>query len=415
MLPYSRQTIGEDDIAAVVEALRQELITQGPQLERFEEALAGYCRSRFAVAVSSGTAGLHLACLAAGVGPGAEVLTSPLTFVATANCALYCGARPAFADIDPETGSISPARLEEALAVKAKSGRTVAAVIPVHYAGYPCEMEEIAAVARRTEAVVIEDACHALGASWRDRKGVWHRVGDCFASDMTVFSFHPLKSITTGEGGAITTNDRACYERLKRLRAHGVVRASQMTNGSRPSWYYEVRELGFNYRISDLQCALGRAQLKKLPEFLRARSRLAQAYRRSLEGLDGIELMKQKDGRESAHHLFVIRIDPNRASRDRVAKRLAEREIGTQVHYLPVHLHPYYRSRFGYEPGDFPRAEEFYSRALSLPLYPELSERDQGRVIGSLRAALAQASGRSAGGEVGADIGGGRGAGLWTG
>ncbi len=415
MLPYSRQTIREDDLAAVVEALRQELITQGPRLERFEEALAGYCRSRFSVAVSSGTAALHLACLAAGVGPGAEVLTSPLTFVATANCALYCGAKPAFVDIDPRDGNMSPARLEEALAARAKADRRVAAVIPVHYAGYPCEMEEIAAVARAAGAVVIEDACHALGASWRDRKGVWHRVGDCFASDMTVFSFHPLKSITTAEGGAITTNDRACYERLRRLRAHGVVRASQMASGSRPPWYYEVRELGFNYRISDLQCALGEAQLRKLPEFIGARSRLAHAYRRSLEGLDGIELVEWKDGRESAHHLFVIRIDPKTASRDWVAKRLAEREIGTQVHYLPVHLHPYYRSRFGYEPGAFPRAEEFYARALSLPLYPELSERDQRRVIGSLRAALTEASGRIAGREQSGVIGAQRGGGLWTG
>jgi len=415
MLPYSRQTIREDDIAAVVEALRQELITQGPRLERFEEALAAYCRSRFSVAVSSGTAALHLACLAAGAGPGAQVLTSPLTFVATANCALYCGAKPAFVDIDPATGNISPARLEEALCSEAKAGRRVAAVIPVHYAGYPCEMEEIAAAARRAGAAVIEDACHALGASWRDRKGVWHRVGDCFASDMTVFSFHPLKSITTAEGGAITTNDRACYERLRRLRTHGVVRASQMAKGSHPPWYYEVRELGFNYRISDLQCALGEAQLRKLPEFLAARSRLAQTYRRSLGGLDGIELMEWKDGRESAHHLFVIRIDPKTASRDRVAERLAEQEIGTQVHYLPVHLHPYYRGRFGYEPGDFPRAEEFYARALSLPLYPELSERDQSRIIGSLRAALAEASRPIGRHEVAGSIGGRRGVGQWTG
>ncbi len=390
MLPYSCQTIEEDDVRVVVETLRSPLITQGPRIEMFEKAIAAYCGSRFAVAFSSGTAALHAACLAAGVKPGSEVVTSPLTFVASANCAFYCGAEPRFVDIDPQTRNLSPPALERHMGDACRNGQRVAAVIPVHYGGFPCEIEQIAEITGRSETALIEDACHALGARWRDRQGSWHRVGDCSRSDMTVFSFHPVKGITTGEGGAVTTNERRYYQQLLGLRSHGIVRRQQVRETTRPGWYYEVQSLGFNYRITDLQCALGHCQLQKVGRFLERRAELAQCYRARLSKVAGVGLPPVRPDRESANHLFAVRINQSVASRDWVYEELAARGIGTQVHYIPVHLHPYYRQRLGLGWGDFPAAEAFYREALSLPLYPSLSAGEQAQVVEALTAVLGE-------------------------
>ena len=263
VLPYGRQWIDDDDVAAVVAALRSDWLTTGPRVEEFEAALAAKVGARFAVAVSSGTAALHLACLAAGVGPGDVVVSTPNTFAASINCALYCGACPAFADIDPATLNLDPAALVLTLAERRREGR-VQAVIPVHFAGQPCAMEEISAAARAAGSTIIEDGCHALGASWRDNDGRWQSVGNCSHSDMVAFSFHPVKHITTAEGGAIATNRPDLYERLKELRNHGIIRDRAKLGHPDEPWYYEIREPGFNYRLNDLQCALGISQLRKL-------------------------------------------------------------------------------------------------------------------------------------------------------
>ena len=383
ILPYGRQWIEDDDVDAVVAALSSDWLTTGPRVEEFETAIAAKLGARFAVAVSSGTAALHLACLAAGVGAGDVVVSTPNTFAASINCALHCGARPAFVDIDPATLNLDPAALARALAERRES--CVQAVIPVHFAGQPCAMQEISAAARAAGSKIIEDACHALGASWRDADGCWQSVGNCSHSDMAAFSFHPVKHITTAEGGAITTNQPDLYERLKQLRNHGIIRDRAKLDHPDGPWFYEIREPGFNYRLSDLQCALGISQLRKLDRWVERRRELAALYDRLLGALEGVKLPAQSNNARSSYHLYVVQI-PQRA---KVFKLLHEQGVKVQVHYPPLHLHPLFRERFGFRPGDFPRTEAYYQGAISLPLFPQMSDGDVEYVVDALRAALA--------------------------
>jgi UDP-4-amino-4,6-dideoxy-N-acetyl-beta-L-altrosamine transaminase len=389
-ISYGRQTIEADDVEAVVKALGSGMLTQGPLVEEFERKLAAYTGAKYAVVCSNGTAALHLACKAAGLGPGDKVLTSPLTFLASANAALYVGAKPDFADIESETFNIDPAEVEN----KVKASPSVKALIPVHFAGSPCDMERLGRIARERNLIVIEDACHALGASWTDSKGTVRKVGSSSHSDMTVFSFHPVKSITTGEGGAITTNSRKLYERLLSLRTHGTVKDSaRLFNPEGLPWYYEMQDLGFNYRLTDLQCALGVNQLKKLDRFIARRAELASLYCRLLSKYPFIKTPASQPGCASAWHLFPVRIDFGGlgASRKDLFELMSAIGINLQVHYIPVHLQPYYRG-LGFKPGDFPKAEKFYEQEVSLPIYPLLSDEEAGAVVEALLSTLACAS-----------------------
>lgn len=383
---YGRQTIEEDDIRAVEAALRSEMLTQGPLSAAFEEAITACTGAKYAVVCSNGTAALHIAMLAAGVGKGDEVVTSPMTFLASANSAVYAGAKPVFADVDENTANISPAEIERAL----RYHPSLKAIVPVHYSGLPAEMEEIKKISAKNGLIVIEDACHALGASWQDSKGVWHRVGGCSHSDMTVFSFHPVKSITTGEGGAVTTNDPKLYERLKALRSHGVVKGAPFVKDTSP-WYYEMQELGFNYRLTDIQCALGISQIKKLESFIGKREEAARRYTNILSKYPFIKTPSRPPGKKSAWHLYPVRIafDNINATRKGLFEKMRAIGINLQVHYIPVHLQPYYKRNFGFKEGDFPRAERFYSEEVSLPIYPTLTEEEAGAVTEGLISTLA--------------------------
>ncbi|MBI5491359.1 MAG: UDP-4-amino-4,6-dideoxy-N-acetyl-beta-L-altrosamine transaminase [Deltaproteobacteria bacterium] len=390
-ISYGRQTIDEDDIRAVISALRSDHLTQGPLCEEFEKAICGYTGARYAVACANGTAALHLACMAAGVGKGDSVITSPVTFLASANCAVYLGAAPLFADIDPLTFNISPDEVEK----KLKCNSNVKAIIPVHFAGLPADMEAISKAARKRGIVIIEDACHALGALLRTDNGKWTRAGDCSHSDMTVFSFHPVKSITTGEGGAITTNDRKLYERLKTLRAHGVVKdPASFVNGTQAPWYYEMHSPGFNYRLSDVQCALGVSQMRKLDKFIERRRDLAALYSGLLSKYSFIKTQMVPDGRLSAFHLFPVRI-PFRdmgVSKKEWFSLMDDLGIRLQVHYIPLHLQPFFQNEFGYRKGDFPAAEELYSEEVSLPIYPLLTDEEAGFITEAIISTIACAA-----------------------
>lgn len=390
MIPYGKHHIDEDDIQAVVDVLRSGLLTQGPTIESFERAIAAYVGAKHGVAVSSGTAALHLAALAAGVGPGGTLITSPITFVASANAGLYAGAKVAFADIDPDTINMSPAALASVLAANPNAK----AVVPVHFAGLPCDMPAIKALADKSNAAVIEDAAHALGARYPDGR----RVGCCAHSLMTIFSFHPVKAIAAGEGGMIMTNDDAVYRRLIRLRSHGINKLDDpfenadqaFTEGVQNPWYYEMQELGFHYRITDIQCALGASQLKKLDRFLARRRELAERYDELLLDVPNI-VPAQRIGRDrSAHHLYVLRIDFESAGLNRAVlmNQLRSRGIGSQVHYIPVPAHPLYRSQ-GAKLEVCPNAINYYRDALSIPLYYELSDSDQYFVIQTLKEVVA--------------------------
>ncbi len=385
VLPYGRQWLDECDTAAVMEVLHGDWLTQGPRVEAFERALADYCGARYAVAVCNGTAALHLACLAGGVGPGDVGITSPITFVASANCVAYCGGTPAFADIDPETVTIAPGALET---VCRRMRPKV--VLPVDFAGQPADLPALHAVARSHGALVIEDAAHALGASYV-HQGRSYRVGSCAHADMATLSFHPVKHITTGEGGAVLTNDRDLYERLLRLRNHGITRDPELLTHNDGPWYHEQHELGFNYRITDFQCALGLSQLRKLDAFVERRRHLVERYRSLLAGMaDDVTLLTENPGRRSAYHLMVARLRGGALRRRAVFERLAAKGIRAQVHYIPVHLQPWYRRRFDYLPGAFPHAEAYYAGCLSLPLFPRMADADIERVTAGLGSALAE-------------------------
>lgn len=378
MIPYGKQYIDQDDINAVIEVLQGDYLTTGPHVKKFEENFADYVGAKFAVAVSSGTAALHLACLAAGIGKDQEVITSPVTFAASANCALYIGSIPVFADINPSTINIDTNEIRK------KINSQTRAIIPVHFTGLPCEMKEIQSIARENDLTIIEDACHALGAGYRGST-----IGDCSYSDMTVFSFHPVKHITTGEGGMITTNSEIYYRRLMSLRTHGIIRDSEyLEYESHGGWYYEMQDLGYNYRLTDIQSALGISQLKKLNFFLKRRREIAATYSQMLKELPLI-LPHEPDYSQNAYHLYVVRVkDSATINRSQLYSKLRDRGILCQVHYIPVHTMPYYKRKLGYRLGDFPAAEEYYQRALSLPVYPGMSGEDLEFVIKNIKELL---------------------------
>ncbi len=384
LIPYGRQSISEEDVRAVVDVLRSDFLTQGPAVPAFERVVAGYCGASHAVAVNSATSALHLACLALGVGPGDLVWTSPITFVASANCARYCGAEVDFVDIDPRTANLDPRALADKLERGERAGRLPKVVIPVHLRGQPCDMEAIAGLARRYGFRVLEDASHAIGGSHREG-----RVGDCRHGDITVFSFHPVKIVTTGEGGLATTNDAALARRMELLRSHGNTRdPTEMTRAPEGPWYYEQVALGFNYRLTDLQAALGASQMRNIDAWVARRHHLADRYDRALAGLP-LRTPEGLPGTRSALHLYVVEVEDGAAvGRDALFAHLRAAGIGVNVHYIPVHLQPDYQ-RLGFRPGAFPAAERYYRRAISLPMFAALGEGDQDRVIGALRSALA--------------------------
>jgi UDP-4-amino-4,6-dideoxy-N-acetyl-beta-L-altrosamine transaminase len=369
----------------VLQVLRGDWLTQGPAVAAFERALAENCGARYAVAVASGTAALHLACLAAGVGPGDVGVTSPITFVASANCIAYCGGTPCFADVDPLTVNLDPTGLEE-VCVRRKPK----VIIPVDFAGQPADLPAIQSIARRHGALVIEDAAHALGAAYED-DGRWHRAGSCTHSDLAILSFHPVKHITTGEGGAVLTNSPDLYARLQSLRSHGITREPALLTRNDGPWYYEQHDLGYHYRITDIQCALGLSQLRKLGRFVERRRQFVDRYREGLADLSGeLNLLVEKSGRHSSYHLLVARLQGETERRRRVFERLAQRGIRCQVHYIPVHLQPWYREHLGCRPGDFPNAEAYYAGCISLPLFPAMTDGDVDRVVDALRSAVGQ-------------------------
>jgi UDP-4-amino-4,6-dideoxy-N-acetyl-beta-L-altrosamine transaminase len=380
MIPYGRQSISEEDIEAVVDVLRSDWLTHGPMVGHFEDDVASRCDVAHAVAVSNGTAALHLACLALGLGAGDSLWTSPNTFVASANCALYCGAAVDFVDIDPLTYNLCVDALEQKLRTAKLEGRLPKIVVPVHFGGRSCDMTRIRALSREYGFYVIEDACHALGSNYKDAP-----VGSCRYSDLTVFSFHPVKSITTGEGGMVTTNDHGLYEKLNLLRSHGITRDPDKFQGeAHGSWYYEQISLGFNFRLSDLQAALGLSQLKRLGEFMQRRRHLARRYDQALDGLP-LVLPWQASDCVSAFHLYPVQVSQaSQLSRGDVLSKLREHDIHVGVHYMPIHTQPYYRE-MGFSQGDYPNAEHYYANTLSLPLYPELTDIQQDEVIAALQ------------------------------
>lgn len=388
-IPYGHHWIEDDDIQAVVQVLLSDKITQGDAIGEFESAIAAFCQAQYAVAVSSATAGLHLAAIVAGVNSQRGVVTSPNTFVASGNIAFYCGGRPYFVDIDPKTYNMSPDCLEYFLS-DSEFRQEVGAIVPVHFAGQSCDMESISEIARKYSRHIIEDASHALGASWTGRDGTKHLVGSCSHSDMTVFSMHPVKNITTGEGGVILTNSQEYYELLLELRSHGITkRESKWTHGNEP-WYYEMQALGYNYRITDFQCALGLSQLKKLKTWIQRRHEIALQYDEALRFVDEVIIPYQNENNYSAYHLYPIQVViPNRKNaRHRVFDILQDKGIGVQVHYIPVYRHPYYQEKLGYGDDDFPVASLYYSRALSLPIFPRMSDNDVKRVIAAVKDAV---------------------------
>ena len=374
MINYGKQTVETIDIQAVTDTLQSDWLTQGPKVSAFEAALAEYCGARYAVVVANGTAALHLANLVMDLQPGDGVITTPITFLATANSVIYCGGQPYFSDVDQDTINIDPMAVKKTLdSVPGMKG-----IIPVHFAGVVADMEKINEIARQNDLWIIEDACHALGGNWIDAKGDKHRVGDCSYSDMTVFSFHPVKQITTGEGGAILTNNENLYQRLLKLRTHGMTKDPSQLEENHGDWYYEMPELGYNYRITDIQCALGLIQLQRNDVWVARRRELVSRYDAAFAALDEIRPQSHTDSEGSySYHLYVVRA----RNRKKLYDFLKVRGINTQVHYIPVHLQPYYRERFGYGRGDFPVAEEYYNQALSLPLYPLLTDKEQDYII----------------------------------
>ncbi|MGR3219388.1 MAG: UDP-4-amino-4,6-dideoxy-N-acetyl-beta-L-altrosamine transaminase [Candidatus Anammoxibacter sp.] len=385
-ISYGRQTIEDEDVNAIIEAVRSDRLTQGFHIEAFEEEIADYCNAKYAVACCNGTAALHLAYIAVGIAGNDAIITSPNTFASTANAALFINAKPYLSDIDSNTLNIDHDKIEETIFSIASKNINVKAIVPVHFAGLPCDMEAIANIARRNDLLIVEDACHALGSKWKDSSGTWHKVGNCSHSQATVFSFHPVKSITTGEGGVITTNDKDIYERLKLYRSHGITKnpdkfinhdLAYSTNKPNP-WYYEMHELGFNYRITDLQCALGLSQIKKIDKFMERRREIVLIYNKLLANYNCFKLPVMMKNVSSSNHLYPVQIafDELGITRNEWFARMDQKGIALQVHYIPVHLQPYYQREFGFKEGDFPVAEEYYRKAISLPIYPLLTDND---------------------------------------
>lgn len=371
-IPYGRQAIDDADVDAVVDVLRGDWLTCGPAVERFERALAERAGARFAVALNSGTAALHAAYAAAGVRAGDEVVTTPLTFAATANAALYLGATPVFADVQSDTGNIDPAAVRRAVTPRTR------VIAPVDFAGHPAEMDEIVGIARECGARVVEDAAHSVGARYRGRP-----VGS--VADMTTFSFHPVKHVTTAEGGAVTTDDEALYEHLREFRAHGITRDPAKLRRADGPWYHEMQSLGYMYRLSDVQCALGTSQLTKLDRFVARRREIVARYNAAFAGDPRFILPAQRGDVDAAWHLYVLRL-ADASLRRPLFEYLHREGIGVQVHYLPVYRHPYYED-LGYPAGLCPVAEDYYARCMSLPLFPELTDDEVDRVVATVREA----------------------------
>jgi len=380
MIPYGRQSISEQDISAVVDVLTSDFLTQGPVVPKFEAAVCGYTKSKYGVAVNSGTSALHVACLALDLGKDDWLWTAPVSFVASANCGLYCGAQVDFVDIDPVTWNISVDRLSEKL-VRAKAEKRLPKVlVVVHLCGLPCDMEEIHQLSLEYGFKIIEDGCHAIGGRYKDSL-----IGSCKFSDITVFSFHPVKTITTGEGGMATTNSEQLAEKMRLLRSHGITRdADEMTHELDGNWYYQQIALGFNYRMCDIQAALGLSQLKRVDEFVARRHEIAKKYNESLM-YDNIQLPFHSEEKYSGLHLYVIRIknERSKAYKKKVFNYLRDNGIGVNVHYIPIHTQPVYKE-FGFKYGDFVESECYYEEAISLPIYPNLTQDMQNEVISTL-------------------------------
>ncbi len=374
LLPYGHQWIDEEDIAAVVEVLRSDWITQGPKVDEFEKRVAEYCGAKYAVAVSNGTAALHAACAVTGISEGDEAITTPITFPATANAVVFCGGKPVFADIEEDTLTIDPEEIRKRLSAKTK------AILPVDFAGHPAELDKINTIAQENGLVVIEDAAHALGAKYKE-----HPVGSL--SDMTILSFHPVKHITTGEGGMILTDNQEFYEKLKIFRHHGIVR----NKPDEGLWYYEIHNLGYNFRITDFQCALGLSQMNKLDRFIQRRREIATRYNEAFAEIEEIITPLEQDNVRAVYHIYVIqlRTEKLRAGRREIFDSLRAENIGVNVHYSPVHLHPYYQGEFGYKKGDYPKAERYYERAITLPIFPKMNNDDVEYIIKVVKKVIA--------------------------
>lgn len=383
MIPYGRQDITQADIDAVVAVLRSDYLTQGPMVPRFEQTVASYCGTQHAVAANSATSALHIACMALGLGPGDWLWTSPITFVASANCGLYCGAQVDFVDIDPRTYNMDPVALEAKLMEAERHGKLPKVVVPVHLCGQPCDMEAIHALSRRYGFHIVEDASHAIGGRYRGEP-----VGNCRYSDITVFSFHPVKIITTTEGGMALTNDAGLAERMTLARSHGVTRdPARMTRDADGPWYYEQVALGYNYRMTDVQAVLGSSQILRVDQYVARRHELASRYDTLLADLP-VVVPWQHPATYSGLHLYVVRLQLERigCSHRKVFEAMRAGGIGVNLHYIPVHTQPYYAA-MGFTRGDFPQAECYYAEAITLPLYPHLKENQQDQVVAALREA----------------------------
>jgi len=381
-IPYGRQNITEEDIDAVVNVLKSDYLTQGPKVPEFEQAIKNHCNVQHALAMNSATSALHAACLALGVGKGDIVWTTPITFVASANCALYCGATVDFVDIDSQTYNLSVQSLKQKLETAKKQDKLPKVVIPVHLCGQPCDMESIYALSKEYGFSIIEDASHAIGGSYQNKP-----IGNCQYSDITIFSFHPVKIITTAEGGVATTNSDELAQKMDLLRSHGITRDNElMTHKPDGPWYYQQIDLGFNYRMTEMQAALGVSQIERLQSITESRHKIAKRYNEKLVGLP-VVVPFQIEESYSGLHLYVIRLklDDLKATHLEVFNALRAANIGVNLHYIPVHLQPYYQKNFGFKVGDFPQAEKYYKEAISLPLYPDLTDEQQDYIVETLK------------------------------
>jgi len=373
-LPYGRQWIDDDDIKAVSDVLKTDFITQGPKVAEFEKLISSYCNTKYAVAYSSGTAALHAAAFTAGISKGDELITTPITFVADGNCALFLGGKVKFADIKSDTYNIDPEKIIKQITSKTK------VILPVDYAGQPCDIDEINEIAQKHNLIVIEDASHSIGAKYKKKI-----VGGL--TDLTVFSFHPVKHITTGEGGMVLTNNKEFYDKLSLFRTHGITKDPKKLHRNEGDWYYEMQSLGYNYRITDFQCALGISQFKKLDKFIEKRRDIADKYNKAFQDNKEIITPFEKNDIKSVYHLYVIllNLEKLKVGRKKIFDALRAENIGVHVLYIPMHLQPYYQEKFGYTNGDYPIAENFYERALILPLFPKMNNDDVNDVIDAVK------------------------------